>query len=180
MSENLIKSIIILQNNYLLKKNLIEKYNIEYINLNNLILKIIENIEVNYTKNIIDLDFYNKNFELIENFLIKINDLPNKLTINNFKMDYRIKLYLLKEKLIKLMMDCGISTIYDIINFYDQKHIFDDKLIEFLNNIIIPIKYSLKNKNKKSKNINLIDLTNNLFEKNNCLRIEILIELRCI
>ena len=176
MRENLIKSIIILQNNYLLKKNLIEKYNIEYINLNNLILKIIENIEVNYTKNIIDLDFYNKNFELIENFLNKINDLPNKLTINNFNIDYRIKLYLLKEKLIKLMMDCGISTIYDIINFYDQKHIFDDKLIDFLNNIIIPIKYSLKNKNKKSKNINLIDLTNNLFEKNNCLRIEILID----
>ena len=176
MRENLIKSIIILQNNYLLKKNLIEKYNIEYINLNNLILKIIENIEVNYNKNIIDLDFYNKNFELIENFLNKINDLPNKLTINNFNIDYRIKLYLLKEKLIKLMMDCGISTIYDIINFYDQKHIFDDKLIDFLNNIIIPIKYSLKNKNKKSKNINLIDLTNNLFEKNNCLRIEILID----
>ena len=74
------------------------------------------------------------------------------------------------------MMDCGISTIYDIINFYDNKHIFGDKLIEFLNNIIIPIKYSFKNKNKKSKNINLIDLTNNLFEKNNCLRIEILID----
>ena len=176
MSDKFIKSIIILQNNFLIKKSIINRYNLEYIDLQNIIIKIIDNIELNFSMNLIDLDFYNKNFELIENFLIKINDLPNKLTINNFKMDYRIKLYLLKEKLIKLMMDCGISTIYDIINFYDQKHIFDDKLIEFLNNIIIPIKYSLKNKNKKSKNINLIDLTNNLFEKNNCLRIEILID----
>ena len=65
MSDKLIKSIIILQNHFLLKKNFIEKYNIEYINLNNLIIKIIENIEINYVKNIIDLEFYNKNFELI-------------------------------------------------------------------------------------------------------------------
>ena len=175
MSDKLIKSIIILQNHFLLKKNFIEKYNIEYINLNNLILKIIENIEINYIKNIIDLEFYNKNFELIENFLIKINDLPNKLTINNYKLDYRIKLYVLKDDLTKLMMDCGISTIYDIITFYNQKFIFNDQLIDLLNDIIIPNKYSLRNSTKKSKYLHLIDLSNNLFEKNNCLRIEILV-----
>ena len=45
MSDKLIKSIIILQNHFLLKKSYIEKYNIEYENLNNLIIKIIENIE---------------------------------------------------------------------------------------------------------------------------------------
>ena len=175
MSEKLIKSIIILQNHFLLKKSYIEKYNFEYINLNNLIIKIIENIEINYIKNIIDLEFYNKNFELIENFLNKINDLPNKLTINNYKFDYKIKLHMLKEDLTKLMMDCGISTINDIITFYNQKYIFNDQLINVLNEIIIPNKYNLRKSDKKSKNLHLIDLSNNLFEKNNCLRIEILV-----
>ena len=175
MSDKLIKSIIILQNHFLLKKNYIERYNIEYENLNNLIIKIIENIEINYIKNIIDLEFYNKNFELIENFLNKINDLPNKLKINNYKLDYRIKLYALKDDLTKLMMDCGISTINDIITFYDQKYIFNDELINILNDIIIPNKYSLRKSDKKSKHLELIDLSNNLFEKNNCMRLEILV-----
>lgn len=173
MNDKLIKSIITLQNNFLLKKSMIDKYNLEYINLKNLVLKIIDNIELNYSKKLLDLEFYNKNFENIEQFLSKLNDIPNKLNFNNYNLDYRIKLYILREELKKIMMDCGISTIYDIIQFFDEKYILNNDLMSFLNDVIIPIKYELKKISKKVKNIRLVDLSENLFDK---LRIEILIK----
>ena len=86
MSDKFIKSIIILQNNFLIKKSIINRYNLEYIDLQNIIIKIIDNIEINFSMNLIDLDFYNKNFELIDNYLVKLNELPEKLSIKNFNL----------------------------------------------------------------------------------------------
>lgn len=175
MSEKLIKSIIILQDHFFRKQNINKKYNLEYANLNNLILKILDNIEINYSKNLIDLEFYNKNLEIIEKFLKNLNEIPNKLTLKNCTLENRIKLYTLKDKIKKIIMDCGVSTIIDIIHFFDDKYIFDSELLKLLNKIILPIKYEIKKNNKKSKNLNLISLNNNLFEKINGLRIEVLV-----
>ena len=46
-------------------------------------------------------------------------------------------------------MDCGVSTIFDIIHFFNEKYILDDELIKFLNEVIIPLKFDLKQSNKK-------------------------------
>lgn len=175
MSDKFIKSIIILQNNFLIKKSIINRYNLEYIDLQNIIIKIIDNIELNFSMNLIDLDFYNKNFELIDNYLLKLNELPKKLSIKNYNLDYQIKLYTLRDNIKKLMMDCGVSTIFDIIHFFDDNYILDNELIKFLNEVIIPLKFDLKQSNKKSKNLRLVDLSNNLNDKINAIRIEILL-----
>ena len=175
MSEKFIKSIIILQNNFLLKKNIIDKYNLEYTNLENLILKIIDSIELNFNLNLIDLEFYNKNFELIDNYLLKLNELPNELNIKNYSLDYQIKLYLIRDNIKKLMMDCGVSKIYDIIYFFDEKFVLKDDELDFLNEILIPIKFNIKKSNNKSKNLRLLDLSNNLKDKVSAIRIEILL-----
>lgn len=175
MSEKFIKSIIILQNNFLLKKNIIDKYNLEYTNLEDLILKIIDSIELNFNLNLIDLEFYNKNFELIDNYLLKLNELPNELNIKNYSLDYQIKLYLLRDNIKKLMMDCGVSKIYDIIYFFDEKFVLKDDELDFLNEILIPIKFNIKKSNNKSKNLRLLDLSNNLKDKVSAIRIEILL-----
>lgn len=175
MSDKLIKSIIILQNHFLRKQEVIKKYNLEYLNLNNLILKIIDNIELNYSKKLINLEFYNKNLEIIELFLKQLDQIPNKLTLKNCILDHRIQLYVLRDKIRKIMMDCGISTINDIIQFFDEKFILDNNLLNFLNNAIIPIKYEIKKSSKNSKNIRVLDFGNDLFEKINGLRIEILV-----
>lgn len=176
MNEELIKSIITLQNNFLVKKNIIEKYNTEYINLNNLILKIIDNIELNYSRNLIDINFYNNNFELIEKILAKLNNLPQKLFINNYNLEYRIQLCLIRDNIKQLMMDCGVSNIFDIILFYDEKFILNNELIKLLNNIMIPLKYDTRQSNKQDKNINLVNLDDNFFDNINALRIEIKID----
>ena len=175
MSDKFIKSIIILQNNFLIKKSIINRYNLEYIDLQNIIIKIIDNIELNFSMNLIDLDFYNKNFELIDNYLLKLNELPKKLSIKNYNLDYQIKLYTLRDNIKKLMMDCGVSTIFDIIHFFNDNYILDNELIKFLNEVIIPLKFDLKQSNKKSKNLRLVDLSNNLNDKINAIRVEILL-----
>lgn len=175
MSDKTIKSIIILQDHFYRKQNIIKKYNLEYTNLNNLILKILDNIETNYSKNLIDSEFYNKNLEIIEIFIKKLNEIPHKLTLKTCTLDHRIQLYVLRDKLKKIMMDCGISTIKDIINFFDDKYIFDNELLNFLDKVIIPLKYEIKKSTKNTKTLRLIDINNNLFEKINALRIEILI-----
>jgi hypothetical protein len=175
MSDKFIKSIIILQNNFLIKKSIINRYNLEYIDLQNIIIKIIDNIELNFSMNLIDLDFYNKNFELIDNYLLKLNELPKKLSIKNYNLDYQIKLYTLRDDIKKLMMDCGVSTIFDIIHFFNDNYILDNELIKFLNEVIIPLKFDLKQSNKKSKNLRLVDLSNNLNDKINAIRVEILL-----
>ena len=175
MSDKFIKSIIILQNNFLIKKSIINRYNLEYIDLQNIIIKIIDNIELNFSMNLIDLDFYNNNFELIDNYLLKLNELPKKLSIKNYNLDYQIKLYTLRDNIKKLMMDCGVSTIFDIIHFFNDNYILDNELIKFLNEVIIPLKFDLKQSNKKSKNLRLVDLSNNLNDKINAIRVEILL-----
>ena len=96
MSDKFIKSIIILQNNFLIKKSIINKYNLEYIDLQNIIIKIIDNIELNFSMNLIDLDFYNKNFELIDNYLVKLNELPEKLSIRKFQFRLSDKVIYIK------------------------------------------------------------------------------------
>jgi ATP-dependent Lon protease len=73
------------------------------------------------------------------------------------------------------MMDCGVSTIFDIIHFFNDNYILDNELIKFLNEVIIPLKFDLKQSNKKSKNLRLVDLSNNLNDKINAIRVEILL-----
>ena len=137
-----------IQKKYRQQKDELSTYNNDIKKINCRFIKILDRIQNNYEIGLFQQEKYSQIMELSETILEYINELPNELNYYDlFKknlLDYQVKIYLIKEKIINLVCKCGSSSLLEILEIvvgenWDKNFSESSKNYSFfLNDIFIP------------------------------------------
>ena len=171
----MLKATIIIQNKLKYMNQNIKNFNEEFLKIKDRIINIIDRIQNNYDIGLINQEKYNDQLQKIDNLLLEIDSVPYPLTLRNYKyLDNKIKLYEIKQNIIKLICEFGSYDLINIIKiFKDPDLIFSKsslKYLDFLNHVFIPISLKVINSslhlNSDKINIKNLDVVNaSLLEK---------------
>jgi len=178
-NNKVLRATIICQNRLRLHFENLKIYNNDIDIIRERIMDIINRIQNNYDIGLINQEKYNNTLEKVDIILIEFNSLPSNIQLRDISkfdlVDLRIKLYSIKETVVKLVCECGTSKLLTVVEILvkDNFNIFDTstfKYLKFLDNVFIPIgsKIVIPTKESDTDKINIknIDIINaSLIEK---------------
>lgn len=158
--KKLIKSVLLLQDLYRQNREFIKKTNVElrstYLCLRNIMLA----LQTNYDNKVVRKDRYDELMGDIDGLLKDYKKIPHPITLRTFldhkKMDIKLGLEMLKEKIKRACKDCGSSTCSEMLKIFVGSHMFKnisqtyECLLQFFDNFFVPISCNHINLKKTS------------------------------
>ena len=175
------KSVILIQDKIRHTNSKMEDYNTEIKRNYTHIINIVNRIQNKYDLGLLTQTKYNVEMDKAEQLLDSINSYPSELTIRNFRnynfVELKTNIFLIKDKIIKLLCNAGTSNIFEIFTLVmgkqwrKQMSESKAKYCELLNNIFVPTSCNInrepreKSTKIKIKSSNVINSKSSIIEK---------------